>query len=65
MIKSHSTRFLRMVRLLAAGEITIRSFRMGLRMHQVAVCRKAGGMVFCDAAVEREYFWPDVVVPSR
>lgn len=49
-------RFLRMSSFLLRGDIGIRSFRTGLRSDVIAVCRKQGGMVFCQAEIADVYF---------
>lgn len=53
------SRVRRAARMFAAwvhGRITWRSARRGMHPSQKAVCCKAGGMMFCDAADEAVFF---------
>jgi hypothetical protein len=49
-----------MTALLLMRRINAHHWRLSTRRNQVAVSRIDGGMVFCDAHVERAYFADDV-----
>jgi hypothetical protein len=49
-------RFFRMTGLLVSGKITAKSWRNAMHKEVVAVRLVEGGMVFCDADTEQQYF---------
>jgi hypothetical protein len=52
----YATRVLRMMQMLVCNQVTFQRFFLALRPSMVSVQAKAGGMVFCDASDERDFF---------
>ena len=50
------SRCLRLVAAVVAGEIAPAKLRLALRPATVAVCRRQGGMLFCDRTTEKQFF---------